>query len=128
MVVGRPEVHYAQPRPAGRSAWGTLRGDDRRQREQNWFIGRVGHGLEVVGGNTQSRQSRFHPLMHAVYRLIVEDSIDERVVQLSGFKAELSGQLARHSALAEAASREHTGPHEVNEGELLSWARDRYSM
>ncbi|MGH3182379.1 MAG: helicase-related protein [Streptosporangiaceae bacterium] len=38
-----------------------------------------------------------------VYRLIAENSIDERVVQLSGFKAHLFEQLARHSTLAEAA-------------------------
>jgi superfamily II DNA or RNA helicase len=35
-----------------------------------------------------------------VYRLIAADSIDERVVHLSGFKAELFDQLARHNVLA----------------------------
>jgi len=63
-----------------------------------------------------------------VYRLIAEDSIDERVVQLSGFKAELFEQLARRSSLAEAASEVPGGVRDVNEGELLAWARERYGL
>jgi SNF2 family DNA or RNA helicase len=62
-----------------------------------------------------------------VYRLIAEDSIDERVVQLSGFKAELFEQLARRSTLAEASSLP-AGVREVSEGELLAWARERYGL
>lgn len=63
-----------------------------------------------------------------VYRLIAADSIDERVVQLSGFKAELFEQLARRSSLAEAASHVPVGVQDVNEGELLAWARERYGL
>ena len=51
-----------------------------------------------------------------VYRLIAENSIDERVVQLSGFKADLFEQLARHSTLAEAAGELPAGVHDVHEG------------
>lgn len=39
-----------------------------------------------------------------VYRLIAVASVDERIVQLSGFKAELFQQIARRSALAEAVA------------------------
>jgi superfamily II DNA or RNA helicase len=63
-----------------------------------------------------------------VYRLIAADSIDERIVQLSGFKAELFDQLARHSVLADAASELPADVHDVNEGDLLAWARSRYGM
>jgi len=61
-----------------------------------------------------------------VYRLIAADSIDERIVELSGFKTELFDQLARRSVLAEAASELPVGVHDVHEGELLAWARERY--
>jgi SNF2 family DNA or RNA helicase len=63
-----------------------------------------------------------------VYRLIAADSIDERVVQLSGFKAELFNQLARYSVLADAASELPAGVREVDEGELLAWARKKYDL
>jgi superfamily II DNA or RNA helicase len=63
-----------------------------------------------------------------VYRLIAADSIDERIVELSGFKTELFDQLARRSVLAEAASELPVGMHDVNEGELLAWARERYGL
>jgi superfamily II DNA or RNA helicase len=63
-----------------------------------------------------------------VYRLIASDSIDERVVQLSGFKAELFDQLARHSVLADAASDLPAGVRDVSEGELLAWARKKYDL
>ena len=63
-----------------------------------------------------------------VYRLIAADSIDERVVQLSGFKAELFEQLARRSALAEAASEVPADMRDVDEHELLAWARGRYGL
>lgn len=63
-----------------------------------------------------------------VYRLIASDSIDERVVELSGFKAELFDQVARHSALADAASELPVNVHDVNEGELLAWGRKRYGL
>jgi SNF2 family DNA or RNA helicase len=63
-----------------------------------------------------------------VYRLIAADSIDERVVQLSGFKVELFEQIARPSALAEAASELPVSVRDVNDGELLVWARERYGL
>jgi SNF2 family DNA or RNA helicase len=63
-----------------------------------------------------------------VYRLIAENSIDERVVQLSGFKADLFEQLARYSTLAEAAGELPAGVHDVHEGELLAWGREQYSL
>ena len=58
----------------------------------------------------------------------VGPSIDEHVVQLSGFKAKLFNQLARRSALAEAASELPAGTRDVTEGELLEWARQRYNL
>ena len=63
-----------------------------------------------------------------VYRLIAENSIDERVVQLSGFKAHLFEQLARHSTLAEAAGELPAGVRDVHEGELLAWGREQYGL
>lgn len=63
-----------------------------------------------------------------LYRLIAADSIDERVVQLSGFKAELFEQLARRSSLAEAASEMPPGVRNVNEDELFTWGRERYGL
>lgn len=64
-----------------------------------------------------------------LYRLIAEGTIDERIVQLSGLKAELFDQLARRSVLAEAASAELPGSvRDVREGELLEWARERYGF
>jgi superfamily II DNA or RNA helicase len=63
-----------------------------------------------------------------VYRLIAENSIDERVVQLSGFKADLFEQLVRHSTLAEAAEELPAGVHDVHEGELLAWGREQYGL
>ena len=44
-IGGRAATSFVPPADPG---CGTLRGDDRRQREQNWSIGRAGHGLEVV--------------------------------------------------------------------------------
>jgi SNF2 family DNA or RNA helicase len=70
------------------------------------------------------RMGQVRPVV--VYRLIAADSIDERVVQLSGFKTELFDQLARDSVLADAASELPVGVRDVNEGELLAWARARY--
>jgi SNF2 family DNA or RNA helicase len=72
------------------------------------------------------RMGQTHPVI--VYRLIAANSIDEHVVQLSGFKAELFNQLARRSALAEAASELPAGTRDVAEGELLEWARQRYNL
>jgi SNF2 family DNA or RNA helicase len=63
-----------------------------------------------------------------VYRLIAANSIDERIVELSGFKAELFDQLARRSTLAEAASELPAGTRDVSEGELLTWAREQYGL
>jgi hypothetical protein len=63
-----------------------------------------------------------------VYRLIAAETIDERVVQLSGFKAELFDQLARHSVLADAVSEPPADVRDVKEGELLAWARSRYGL
>ncbi len=63
-----------------------------------------------------------------VHRLIVADSIDEHIVQLSGFKAELFDQIARPSTLADAASRQAGGLRDVPEGELLDWARGKYNQ
>jgi superfamily II DNA or RNA helicase len=63
-----------------------------------------------------------------VYRLIAANSIDEQIVELSGFKAKLFEQLARRSTLAEAASELPAGTRDVGEGELLSWARERYGL
>jgi SNF2 family DNA or RNA helicase len=63
-----------------------------------------------------------------VYRLIAANSIDEHIVELSGFKAELFEQLARRSTLAEAASELPAGTRDVSEGELLTWAREQYCL
>jgi SNF2 family DNA or RNA helicase len=63
-----------------------------------------------------------------IYRMIAANSIDERIVELSGFKAELFDQLARRSTLAEAASKLPAGTRDVSEGELLTWARTRYRL
>jgi SNF2 family DNA or RNA helicase len=63
-----------------------------------------------------------------VYRLVAANSLDERIVQLSGFKAELFDQLARRSALAEAAGKLSAGVQDVNESELLDWAREQYVL
>jgi superfamily II DNA or RNA helicase len=63
-----------------------------------------------------------------VYRLIAAHSVDEHIVELSGFKAELFEQLARRSALAEAASDLPDGTRDVREGELLAWAREKYGL
>jgi hypothetical protein len=63
-----------------------------------------------------------------VYRLIAADTIDERVVQLSGFKAELLDQLTRPSVLIDAASELPVGVSDVNEGDLLAWACSRYGL
>jgi SNF2 family DNA or RNA helicase len=63
-----------------------------------------------------------------VYRLIAKDSIDERIVELSGFKAELFDELARRSSLAEAASELPGGTQDVNENELFKWAYKRYEL
>jgi SNF2-related domain len=64
-----------------------------------------------------------------VYRLIAENSIDERVVKISGFKANLFEQLARHSSLAQAAAAElPAGIRDVHEGELLAWGREQYGL
>jgi hypothetical protein len=62
-----------------------------------------------------------------VFRLIAADSIDEHIVQQSGFKAELFDQLTRQSTLADAASRQAGELRDVPEGELLDWARGKYS-
>lgn len=61
-----------------------------------------------------------------VYRLIAADSIEEHIVQLSGFKAELFDRLARRSNLADEASKQSAGVRDVAEGELLDWARRTY--
>lgn len=63
-----------------------------------------------------------------VYRLIAEGSIDERIVQLSGFKAELFDRLARRSRLADEASKHSARVRDVAEGELLDWARKKYGQ
>jgi SNF2 family DNA or RNA helicase len=63
-----------------------------------------------------------------VSRLIAADTIDDRVVQLSGFKAELFDQLARHSVLADATSELPSDVRDVNEAELLTWARKTYTL
>jgi superfamily II DNA or RNA helicase len=63
-----------------------------------------------------------------VYRLVAANSLDERIVQLSGFKAELFDQLARRSALAEAVGRLSAGMQDVNESEILDWGRGHYGL
>ena len=63
-----------------------------------------------------------------VYRLIAANSIDEHIVELSGFKTELFEQLARRSTLAEAATERPAGTRDVSEGELLTWAREQYGL
>lgn len=72
------------------------------------------------------RMGQTHPVV--VYRLIAANSIDERIVKLSGFKAELFKQLARRSTLAEAASELPAETRDVREGELLNWAREQYDL
>ena len=63
-----------------------------------------------------------------VYRLIAAHSLDERIVELSGFKAVLFDQIARRSSLAEAASGLPDTVHDVGEGELLDWGRQQYGL
>ena len=63
-----------------------------------------------------------------VYRLIAENSVDERIVQLSGFKAELFDRLVRRSRLADEASKHSAQVRDVTEGELLDWARKNYEQ
>lgn len=63
-----------------------------------------------------------------VYRIIAAASIDEHIVRLSGFKAELFDQLARRSNLADEATRQSAGVRDVAEGELLDWAARTYGM
>jgi SNF2 family DNA or RNA helicase len=74
---------------------------------------------EKQAADRAHRMGQTRPVV--LYRLIAADSIDERVVQLSGFKAELFEQLAHRSSLAEAASEMSAGVRDVNEGELLAW-------
>jgi superfamily II DNA or RNA helicase len=62
-----------------------------------------------------------------VYRLIAADSIDEDIVELTNFKAELFDQLARRSVLAEAAA-DSLPVHDIDESQLLIRARSRYGL
>lgn len=61
-----------------------------------------------------------------VYRLIAADSIDERLVELTKFKAELFDRLARNSALADLAP-EAKDP-TIDESSLLQFERNRLSV
>ena len=63
-----------------------------------------------------------------VYRLIAAHSIDERIVELSGFKAALFDQIARQSSLAQATSGMPNVVHDVGEDELLNWGREQYGL
>jgi SNF2 family DNA or RNA helicase len=72
------------------------------------------------------RISQTRPVV--VYRLIAANSIDEKIVELSSFKAELFNQLARRSTLAEAAADLPMGTRDVSENELLTWAREQYDL
>jgi len=60
------------------------------------------------------------------YRLIAENSIDERLVELSGFKAELFDKLARQSYLADS-SPQALDP-VISEEQLLAAERNRLGI
>jgi len=60
-----------------------------------------------------------------VYRLIAGQSADERIVELTDFKAELFDKLARHSRLAESLSARD---HRINENQLLAGERSRFGL
>jgi superfamily II DNA or RNA helicase len=59
-----------------------------------------------------------------VHRLVGEDTIDARIVERTGFKAELFNQLAGHSALADAAA----AASEANPADLLHEEQDRLNL
>jgi hypothetical protein len=76
-----------------------------------------------------SRSHRMGQTLPVVlYRLIAADSLDERVVQLSNFKAELFTRLARPSAPADTATEVPDGIHDVTESELFPWGREHYGL
>jgi hypothetical protein len=60
-----------------------------------------------------------------VYRLIAGQSVDERIVELTDFKADLFGKPARHSKLAESLSARD---HRIKEGQLLAAERSRFGL
>lgn len=61
-----------------------------------------------------------------VYRLIASDSVDERLVALSNFKAELFDRLARNSALADLAPAANDPS--IDENSLLQFERTRLRL
>ncbi|HEX3959251.1 MAG TPA: SNF2-related protein [Trebonia sp.] len=63
-----------------------------------------------------------------LYRLIAVSSLDERIVRLSNFRADLFAQLASRSGLADAAAELPGGIRDVSEGELLAWGREHYGL
>jgi SNF2-related domain len=76
-----------------------------------------------------SRSHRMGQTLPVVlYRLIAANSLDERIVQLTNFKAELFELLARRSILADAAAELPIDVRDVSESELLAWGRTRYGL
>jgi SNF2 family DNA or RNA helicase len=61
-----------------------------------------------------------------VYRLIAADSVDERLVELTNFKAELFDRLARNSVLADLAPEANDPT--IDEGSLLRFERNRIAV
>lgn len=61
-----------------------------------------------------------------VYRLVAENSVDERIVELTHFKADLFDKLARHSVLAEASLEARD--HRVHESSLLAHEQARFGL
>ena len=61
-----------------------------------------------------------------VYRLIAEDSFDERIVEITDFKAVQFDQLARRSKLAESSL--YAKDALIKEDELLATERARFGI
>jgi SNF2 family DNA or RNA helicase len=61
-----------------------------------------------------------------VYRLVAERSADERIIEITQFKAELFDKLARHSLLAEASLTARD--HRIQEPPLLAHERNRFGL
>jgi SNF2 family DNA or RNA helicase len=104
-------------------------------------VGGVGHNLQaasvVVLIEPQYKPStewqavaRAHrmgqPRRVSVHRLVAKNSVEERIVELTGFKAELFDKLARHSELAESFFTD--GDQRVDQERLLTEERQRLRL
>ncbi|MGH9875649.1 MAG: DEAD/DEAH box helicase [Pyrinomonadaceae bacterium] len=104
-------------------------------------VGGVGHNLQaasvVVLMEPQYKPStewqavaRAHrmgqPRRVSVHRLVAKNSFEERIVELTDFKAELFDKLARHSELAESSFADRD--QRVNQRQLLADERQRLGI